>query len=214
MSTTITKERPILFNGDMVRAVLDDRKTETRRLIKPAPPRGSDYRDGLFCLPGSAIGVMRHCPFGVPGDRLWVRETWSATGHMDLPLAKPFNGCQVWYRAENNRPTWAETRWKPSIHMPRWASRITLEVVRVWAERVQEISEVDAIAEGISVLPLQSADDPSAWYQSSPGVHQARSPKQSFKLLWDSIYGKKPGCAWADNPWVRCAEFKRVGCAQ
>lgn len=102
-----------------------------------------------------------------------------------------------------------ERRWRPSIHMPRWASRITLEIVSVKVERVQDISEADAIAEGIQVLPLQSESDPSAWYQSAPGVHQERTAKASFCALWDSI-NLDCGYGWEKNPWVWAIEFKRL----
>lgn len=99
--------------------------------------------------------------------------------------------------------------WRPSIHMPRWASRITLEITGVRVERLQDISEADAKAEGITVLPLQNVDDPSAWWQSSPGENQARTPIASFRNLWDSINAKR-GYSWESNPWVWVIEFKHL----
>jgi len=156
------KERPILFSGPMVRAILDGRKTQTRRPVKPQP----------FVATPSMFDVSK-CPIGQPGDRLWVRETWT----------KNTNGV-VWYRAD--RHPIAGGLWRPSIHMPRWASRITLEITRVWVERVQDIMEDGAIREGM--------------------VRVDRcSPFQMFRDTWQSIYG-----TWDANPWVWAVEFRRT----
>lgn len=246
------KERPILFNGPMVRAILAGRKTQTRRVVKPQPPHktvnGTPYtgfqvttlpiRMGYdltaYCDNPHYIG---ECPYGQPGDRLWVRETWrplyvqGGTGMYEgttywaieyrankrelrhLKCIRAMSG--LFYvpeagasRAMHGAGWWpdAETRWRPSIHMPRWASRITLEVVSVRVERVQDISEADAVAEGVKELGSHNPPQYSPGYVSAAGWEDSR---KSFAALWDSINGKRPGCGWDDNPFVWCVEFKR-----
>lgn len=223
---TETKERPILFNQDMVRAILDGRKTQTRRPMNPQPTYRKTKQlkwhldvDGghrqwrynrmeLHCKCCDQT-FIKLCPFGVPGDRLWIRETvyvddirlegvpprqWADFGDIDNDsiyyradgtCCEQIPECQC---AEVGKP-----KWTPSIHMPQWLSRITLEVVNVWAERVKEISERDAIAEGVDLNgPIGSIPA----YQESPGVYQ-------FANLFQSIYGN-----WSKNPWVWCCEFK------
>ena len=173
-------ERPILFSGPMVRALLDGRKTQTRRVVKPQPDAA------LGDLPGAAWNagfVNVSCPYGAPGDTLWARETWG-----------PFEGGFI-YRADegpNVKPD--DGRWHPSIHMPRWASRLTLHIKSVRVERLQEISEADALAEGCTAKLAEEA----------PALDEAR---QDFRELWESING--PG-SWDANPWVWVVEFKRV----
>lgn len=181
------KERPILFSGPMVRALLDGRKTRTRRVVKPQPewscsPLEFTNSPGVWA-PNEAEDYRR-CPYGVPGDRLWVRETWQRVVPLLIDpttkyeyLATVRDGCHP-------------ARWKPSIHMPRVASRITLEVVRVRVERVQQITEADAIAEGCG--------------RAECGALAVLE----YCRLWNEING--PG-AWAENPWVWVVEFKRIG---
>lgn len=191
----------------MVRATLDGSKTQSRRIVK-------GEAEFIDCLTGDCphekqrecdAAIAAECPYGVAGDRLWVRETLKRVGKWMFYAA---DGTAV--QVGNHDCKWEWQRAKlPSIHMPRWASRITLEVKKVRVERVQEISKQDAIAEGISVLPLQSSDDPSAWYQSAPGVHQDRSPRGSFMQLWDSLNAKR-GFGWEVNPWVWVIESERV----
>lgn len=217
------KERPILFSGEMVRAILDGRKTQTRRVVKPQPVHWTEVR-----LPGEsrytpcddwsvgAGGMMpRHefisrCPYGQPGDRLWVREAWCHKCEDGMPVYTDDGGLDpscAWYRADGVEVTAADenggTRfnkngtesspWVPSIHMPRWASRITLEITGVRVERVQEISHKEALAEGVP------------YDVSKPGG----SPLSSFHSLWDSINAKR-GFGWDKNPWVWVIEFRRV----
>ena len=208
-------EHPIIFSDEMVRAILDGRNTQTRRVLRPQPPQIVDlepwYNGYLGGWQWRVMGGMEpapvndsYCPYGTPGERLWVRETW-------FPLQDP-NTCwkegskpDVVYRADHpqdevTREDWASIgvdRWRPSIHMPRWASRITLEVTAVRVERVQGISEEDAWAEGFS-----DPDGANRGY-----LDRAR---YWFHMLWDSINGKRPGCGWADNPWVWIVEFRRV----
>ena len=161
-------ERPILFSAPMVRAILDGNKTQTRRVVKLKP----DYMETFLRLPNK----VACCPYGQPGGRLWVRETFE-----DCESA--LHSC-VLYRADGGTPG---TKWTPSIHMPRWASRITLEITGVRVERLQDISEEDAISEG-TPFPC------GGWVGG-------------YQKLWESIHG--PG-SWDLNPWVWVVEFKRV----
>ena len=217
------KERPILFSGPMVRAILDGRKTQTRRLIKPPPPhwhwsRVKEYaeRDGLtFQLPGRDYWV-KPPPYGKPGDRLWVRETWSHTGAGVWTIAdarKGFGGRPI-YRADGGHS--AGVGWWPSIHMPREFSRITLEITSVDAERLQEITTEDAKAEGLACL---TKDDGQTWKygiadrdgwpgKDDDGWHWHEwdvNPVAAYKRLWEQINGAG---SWAANPWVWVIEFK------
>jgi hypothetical protein len=192
------KERPILFSSEMVRAILDGRKTQTRLVVKPQPETSFPFAKcikwgemesdrGIWGVPGWGTSVRR-CPYGQPGDCLWVRETWCPT----------MDGAEVaYYKATIDQQIVKGPKWKPSIHMPRWASRIALEVTGVRVERVQDISEGDAIAEGIEPHFAAIAEM----------SHDAISPESEFALLWDSINAKR-GYSWDSNPWVWVVEFK------
>lgn len=215
------KERPILFNAAMVRAILDGAKTQTRRVIRPQP----DTREGMGCtrlifkdrkgaplldeaLEATEPVLYRSlCPHGQIGDRLWVRETWMPDAPRDGTWPHTsFYGCKgsslsmipMVYRRPKHclfRSTWSGaelTGWKPSIHMPRWASRITLEITGVRVEKLQDISRGDAMAEGCPFPNMQDGEDPRQWYAD----------------LWESINGKG---SWSANPWVWVIEFSRVG---
>lgn len=205
------KERPILFSGPMVRAILDGRKTVTRRVVKPQPQRVGTYtRDGQevdwveLDEDGDPVDSELRCPYGMPGDRLWVRETWGVD-HLSMaagiPKATPewLPDEGVLYRADGDcceqipECQCADTTfplWRPSIHMPRWASRILLEVVSVRVERLQEITVEDAAREGVSLRSECSVGD-------------------NFRALWDEINAGR-GFAWASNPWVWRVEFRRI----
>lgn len=194
------KERPILFSAPMVRAILGGTKTQTRRIIKPQPEARWNHVGGsAFCTGGHDRGddcdgdVVLSCPYGQLGDRLWVRETW----------AKQPNG-QAIYCADLNSDgvsRWAAT-WKPSIHMPRWASRILLEIVSVRVERLQDISEDDAQAEGIAY------SERFCGYCIGEAEHfNSHDPRQSYFSLWEAINGAGSVIA---NPWVWVVEFRRV----
>jgi hypothetical protein len=225
------KETPILMSESMVLATLEGRKTVTRRVVKyratgpHGPPfsepdtwdfyRGEEWvgavseRDpGIFSAP---------CPYGKPGDRLWVRETWAyvprtAYGGMVPFRDDPRPGCEgmcAVYRAgwERSQPG----QWKPSIHMPRWASRLTLEVCSVRVERLQSISEEDAQREGVSEKCHGCESEClHGWRDPRPGYCPVfmRSQKIGFQWLWDSINGKRAGCAWSDDPWVWIIAFR------
>ncbi|MDU4128675.1 hypothetical protein [Pantoea sp.] len=244
------KERPIIFNADMVRAVLDGRKTQTRRIMRVQPDsaefetrfiidstKRSEIGKWCWAEPGVFVNPRRSalfsCPFGAVGDRLWVRETFATLGNED--------GCAIdWddnlvkgggreaahiYRASceqrpRNYGLWSipddafwkphtdnmqyEGAWVPSIHMPRWASRITLEVTGVRVERLRDISEKDAAAEGVPPAGDLLPDYPGTYLTSKGDFATA---KVAFQRLWESIYKEE---SWQANPWVWVVEFKRV----
>lgn len=193
-------ERPIIFSGPMVRALLAGTKTQTRRVVKPSPVVDRAWTGGA-CWQRFAPSIKRPvgevwsirdmhkaCPYGVPGDRLWVRETfcddWS-----DIE--------GIYYRADGGLHADmfdAGCKWRPSIHMPRAASRITLEITRVRVERLQDISEADAMAEGAA--PLLVPPDGG----STPHV-------EGYRVLWRALHGPS---SWYANPWVWVIEFRRV----
>lgn len=192
--TTAVRERSILFSGPMVRAILEGRKTQTRRLINPQP-----QRFGFWVKENE---LLQACPYGEPGDLLWVRETWQMfrvyedtwNGGYEadlwngpIPRERP-NHAWITYAADDpgGRP------WRPSIHMPRWASRITLRVTGVWIERLCEITTADAESEGFSPI----------YYGS------AVSAIEPFAEAWNAMYSKR-GLGWSDNPWVWVVEFEK-----
>lgn len=186
------KERPVIFNSEMVRAILDGRKTQTRRIAK------ADNSNHLL-----------GCPFGQVGDRLWVRETfaafdadWKHPGKPHDLRAGPWPN--VVYPASVAKIPDGTCR--PSIHMPRWASRITLEITAVRVERLNDISEEDAEAEGIDMEALYDSQD---CYDCIADHNMTGRPTVTgaFKYLWESIYGVD---SWSVNPWVWVIEFRRV----
>lgn len=218
------KERPILFSAPMVRAIREDRKTVTRRPVSVQPRSRVDI--GSY---GLGQPFIRHpdptkrnpeCPYGRPGDRLWVRETWGVISHdfdqqgdvikwepdrpakaiREMRFGRGYYSGHVVYAADGPCE-WAgdedgggdpRSAWKPSIHMPRAASRILLEITDVRVERLQDISEAQAKAEG--------PDVPVAEHLAAAWVVQ-------FRRLWESINGPE---AWTSNPWVWVVEFKQV----
>lgn len=188
------KEHPILFSGPMVRAILDDKKTQTRRLMKPQPAyvwgwgvtrSDPEHFSAHVRYPGGhQPDPWVRCPYGKAGDRLWVRETWTPRkeGETELHYAPAL------YRADMGDVKMFPTgRWRPSIHMPRWASRLTLENAGVRVERLQDISDADILAEGFP-------EDPPSY-------------AEGFAAKWDEINPKHP---WSSNPWVWVVEFKRI----
>lgn len=202
------KERPILFSGAMVRALLANTKTQTRRAVKIditmgresilAPRRGKRYAP-VYLLPENAAEAFACCPYGQPGDRLWVRESFAEGIHQ-------MTDANHWAYAADHFGTQQRLgdRWKPSIHMPRAASRITLEITSVRVERLQDISSCDAIAEGIEACPHGGE-----WrnYLDRAPYRDALTPRVSFRSLWDSING--PG-SWDSNPWVWALSFRQI----
>lgn len=216
MASDKTRERPILFSGDMVRAILDGRKTQTRRPVKPQPESS-----GFQGMTWAELGACNKKPFGRIGDRLYVRETWTTTSYNNLCHE---SDSEVVYKADGQ--PWEEYegwRWRPSIHMPRWASRITLEVTGVRVERVQDTSFEDMCAEGL--LKWVSSvgrgnlgkirPDPELPYKEyeSP-VEQLANELESemrycWAALWDSLYAKR-GLGWDANPWAWVCEFRQI----
>ena len=214
----VMKERGMIFNGEMVRAILDGRKTQTRRPIKWKQTRFTEIgeREDGSKWPWSedtehACDFWHPCPFGTVGDRIWVRETW-ARYNIDQ------NSHDIAYRATTPEDWPEEGRWGPSIHMPRWASRILLEITNVRVERLNAISEEDAQREGVHtevwdqtvVARNYAARDEffQFWSEDMPHyVEMNHLYRSSFRSLWESIYGAEN---WLANPWVWVIEFKRV----
>ncbi|HFQ8924963.1 TPA: morphogenetic protein [Citrobacter freundii] len=203
------KERGMIFNGEMVRALLDGRKTQTRRPVKfPLIDKNMGCELAGNELAGElAAGNYWNSPFGKPGDRIWVRETWAeaGAGAPDLKLYRANYPEHVPTHYENVPPV-DEIRWTPSIHMPRAACRILLEVTGVRVERLNGISETDAESEGIDMEALYDSQD---CYDCIADHNMTGRPTVTgaFKYLWESIYGEG---SWHANPWVWVIEFKVV----
>ncbi|MDL8123512.1 hypothetical protein QS768_22810 [Escherichia coli] len=185
------KERGMFFNDEMVRAILGGDKTQTRRIVE----------EKFYGRAVAAELLAKHCPYGQPGDRIWVRETYRVHG-------KATDVATLVYRA-SVRNSWTEQthrvpvdvcnkpvseKWTPSIHMPRWASRILLEITDVRVERLHDMSEADAKAEG-----------------ATPATYKITPPEAVYRVgfgdIWRSIYGQDN---WLSNPWVWVIEFKRI----
>ena len=176
------REKPILMSTPMVRAILDGRKTETRRIIKPQPVSGKKYVNHRISTIEWVEGLPR-CPYSV--DRLWVKETFALSGGIGVKGSET-----VHYRA--NEDLGFMSIWKPSIFMPRWASRITLKVLGVHVERLHEIDNIGASAEGTPDLRTME----NGW-----------DMRRCYLELWEQING--PG-SWLANPWVWVVKFERV----
>ena len=196
-------EKPILFSSEMVRAILDGRKTQTRRIVKPQPE------------PGKVKSPDISCPYGTIKDRLWVRETFSYYRAFGEKLA---DNPPVIYRADedncgqfpvflDNQIVYVNQRdlWKPSIYMPRKASRINLEITNIRVERLQNITEEDAINEGVEMLSGYNPENKFYKNYNSNSQHWFETAKQSFRSLWQSINGPE---SWDKNPLVWAIEFK------
>jgi len=203
------KEHGMIFNGEMVRAILDGRKTQTRRPVKfPVIDKNMGCELAGNELAGElAAGNYWNSPFGKPGNRIWVRETWAeaGAGAPDLQLYRANYPEHVPSHYENVPPA-EDIRWTPSIHMPRWASRILLEITDVRVERLNSISEEDCWAEGIEAV--------DGLFENTEIIDMAlkigccfEDSKPMFALLWQSIYGDD---SWQANPWVWVIEFKRI----
>jgi len=212
------KEYPLLLKSEMVRAILEGRKTQTRCPIMPQPilidsrtwewpyPSTFDEEKNKWILSKASWGknidpancMINFCPWQV-GDRLWVRETWRVDRLNESIKSNNLESGQ-WVQYKSDNDIWATYpgRWRPSIHMPRWASRITLEITNIRVERIQEISEEDAREEGLQ--------QETHTYWSETRTYWAQN---SFKKFWDSIYAKK-GYGWATNCWVWVREFRRI----
>lgn len=200
------KERPIRMTAPEVRAILDGHKTQKRLVVKPQPPKGADSSPlanvghpwhNIFGHNGAAVHRVC-CPYGQPGDRLWVRETWAPYDEYAIQARDRNN---VFYRADDNNDYDTDGQWRPSIHMPRWASRILLEITGLRIERLQDLSENDALADGI--VPAGDGNG----FQLADTTHYSGNPVDSYFSLWEHING--PGSVEA-NPWVWVIEFQRV----
>lgn len=175
-------ERPIIFSGEMVRAILDGRKTQTRRVVKGADVWVDEGQTPI------------KCPYGKPGDLLWVRETFKEFDDGDMYYKADYNYTPI--HADDEEPI----KWTPSIYMPRSASRITLRVKDVRVERVQEITGRDACKEGIQFRGINSGPPIKG--------NLYKENIQHFRALWDSINAKR-GYGWDKKPWVWVVEFER-----
>lgn len=231
-------ERPLLLRGPQVRAFREGRQTQDRRPMKPQPFYDQEAWKNNFNFSRDHNGtwiwqprkdtrwfywdnwggfdprISLDCPFGREGDQLWVRESWATPGNYDhvKPSDLPNHiGCEIVYRATEQYPLYYH--WRPSIHMPRWASRLILEIEQVRAERVQSISENDAIAEGVEKnwtgqdCPPEYENEWRDYLADDDGL-PCFSAKQSFATLWDSIYAKI--YPWVSNPWVWVMDLKVV----
>lgn len=217
-TTTRTKERPILFSGPMVQAILEGRKTQTRRIVTRLSGIGSVSEFAKSDTPGwdytfrdkrmrwndlDFNQLLSRCPYGSVGERLWVRETWADyfDGNTDVSL-RIGNDWQnrMRYRVCCDRP-WGD-RWRPSIYMPRWASRITLEITGLRVECLQDITEDDAKSEGIA-----TSSNGVYFMDYTHGIANVCKPEFSFMTLWQSINGPE---SWSANPWVWVVEFRNA----
>jgi hypothetical protein len=226
MAKTATKERGILMHKRSTEGIRAERKTQTRRIIRGMPPTiyAKNLTDGVLSVWPSRddMGETFKCPYGQPGDRLWVRETWATLKEYDHlpPRDVPVNA-GVWYAADDPFKTdrVAAGRTRSSLHMPRWASRITLEITDVRVERVQNISPSDCLSEGID--PSVCHDWGGYYRDRVTGELYAGGPNEGsgsfqypekaveeFQRLWDDTNGKG---AWERNDWVWVVCFKRLG---
>ena len=220
-------ERPILMSAPMVRATLAGTKTQTRRVaVKTSRPdvvvpTDFDKEECLLEIENKHSGrrVWKPCPYGRPGDRLWVREAWCPI----YPQDPHYNGGHpigIDYKASHSRDSdqWrvmddlGTRRWKPSIHMPRWASRVLLEITAVRVEQLQDISEADSLAEGINCYPFRPDDgfpvcDGYTHKQDDGTCGLWPTAREAYKDLWEQINGAGK---WDTNPWVWVIEFRRL----
>lgn len=216
-------ERPIFFDSDMVQAILAGKKTVARRIARvPRRPGYTAQLSEVFADPGLGDGgylqvpyldsvdrlVHRvRCPYGSPGDRLWVRETWAPwSEHLDQTgeaealrvVKEQMPWAHIEYRADSSWSHHSVRRWRPAIHMPRWASRITLEITSIRAERLHDITEEDAKREGVGP-------------HSYPYCAENKRHREGFATLWDKVYCKRKHLAswapWSSNPFVWRIEF-------
>jgi hypothetical protein len=217
------KERPILFSAPMVKAIIAGHKTQTRRVVKPSAYQ-KRYVKGSWgkrvptmkewnLMAGDAQTAIKvsagkyECPYGQPGERLWVRETWACRAKIERVLGVCYRADEVTISYPDRIMELAKigTRyagnWRPSIFMPRWASRITLEIAEVRVERVQDISEADAKAEGMASVRDE-------WMGACGDFDETLTHKQLYEILWDSINGKAH--PWSSNPWVWVVGFRKL----
>lgn len=222
------KERPILFSGPMVRALLAGRKTQTRRAVKIDVPADADEaffwsgeqfkaqgcknvaETGLWARAHGHEGYLRHlgsCPYGAPGDVLWVREAFSGPwDYRDVPPRHWPADLPIWYWADGNIAEFDATKPKPSIHMPRGASRLSLKITDIRVERLRDITDADATSEGVFEPSL---GDLFVIDHGNPGKlpREHAPPLVLWQFLWKSINGD---ASWDANPWVWAVSFEVV----
>lgn len=220
------KERPILFSGPMVRALLDGSKTQTRRIVKGKALEWLEcfnFTPEFVALPDNAM-----CPYGQPGDRLWVREAWSTHISEDRIPPRDCSRDVRFYEADHGAQRGSNPRigkLRPSIHMPRWHSRITVEITEVRVERLQDISEADAEAEGCESLEteryerdwklcpkcggtrLHNALGGNGGVIFDADCYECDTYVKRYRHLWNAINGSE---AWDANPWVWAVTFRRL----
>jgi hypothetical protein len=207
------KERPILFSPTMVEAIITGRKTVTRRIINPQPLNIISQGIGPASLRYTAEAVLDsyrtppaliECPFGRRGDYLWVRETWAA--HLLHDGKKPSDikpGVKIWYKADNRVHQQDQGKWRPSIFMPRWASRLTLQIININAVKLQTIRRPDIEAEGVSLEAFKLHK------QLDDTINMDLAAQYKFEQLWNALNAKR-GYSWEDDPWVWRIEFALV----
>lgn len=197
------KQRPILFSTPMVQAILAGRKTQTRRVIKEQPKHNQEYGQGttktggrhwVFGVTGSSIVDVIKCPYGQPGDVLWVRETWFNNAGFGAPVyvyRADGEFSDQFHRYSTYKWLRDQCKWKPSIFMPKDAARVWLRITNVRVERLQDINRKEAILEGFPFPNKLDGQDPKKW----------------FSDIWQSINGTD---SWNANPWVWVVEFERI----
>ena len=206
-------EKPIIFSAPMIRALLEGRKTQTRRFLRLPLWRGVrgsyGWRPFDPSLPEDREAMALCGPYGATGDLLWVRERWrtycAAAGELQFAddTVRRCGSDEFWAHKRS------DGRWASPIHMPRWASRLTLRVESVRVERVQEITDKGAAAEGVRCYICDGPVDGMS-ENDCACFHSRAAARESFEMLWNSINGKKPGRAWADDPWVWVIGFSVV----
>lgn len=212
------RARPILFSAPMVRALIEGRKTQTRRVVSEKNLLGGPPEKWL----------LKQCPYGKPGDLLWVRETYALEntleyhGEVEKPKDRPFKDCEEFWVIPHYRATepdamilepdestndFIKTKWRPAIHMPLWASRLTLQIKNIRIERLQDISVKDVIEEGIRFKKVKD----KIFYELFGWVDEIGEPvyaceyaRETYRDIWESLHGKT---SWKENPWVWVIEF-------
>ena len=201
------REHPLLMKGPLVRATLEGRKTQTRRPVKMpshgVEPYNPGYADGAFWN-YSFTDIIARSPLGRAGDRLWVRETWAWPGEEEF-IYRADQWAEDMVAKWKTDPNYPQVKWSPSIHMPRRACRLVLPLVSVRVERVQDITEEDAKAEGVEPVLMRGIGSYPEWMR--PTMREVGGHQKAFELLWKQIYGD---ALWDANPWVWVAEWEDI----
>ena len=219
----MTNDHRICEREDSIKAILDGRKIQTRKVIYPQPeldPDGAKYGMGGFwwasskCLSMVTVEQMPClCPYGQIGNKLWVPEPWLLYNHLgtfvgSIPKQRCSSALSVGYKVDGLDPE-NIFGWRPSITMSKWAARIWLEITDIRVERVRDITDKDALAEGIITTYNECQFPPVPWYTYSGAIHQYVFPRVAFEHLWDTINAKR-GYGWDIDPWVWVLTFKKI----